>query len=107
MRAAVSSTIGEKPSAPRGRSMASLLVRHPASTSESAGRRGPRMAGADRSAPPVLSEGTEGGLAGSMLGEFVTGLGAGDARDVRVRFEQVVRQHLHVPFARLRELPQG
>jgi DNA-binding NtrC family response regulator len=43
----------------------------------------------------------------TMLTAFARGLGAGDARDVRGRFEDVVRQHLRVPFARLRELPSG
>jgi len=39
----------------------------------------------------------------AMLGAFVEGLGTGDARDTRARFEQVVRDYLGVPFVRFRE----
>ena len=37
----------------------------------------------------------------AMLGAFVEGLGAGDVRSTRARFEQVVRDHLGVAFVRL------
>jgi transcriptional regulator with PAS, ATPase and Fis domain len=66
------------------------------------------MAGADR--PPtsaLLTSLPDAGLAAVMLREFATGLGEGDARGARARFEQVVRRHLHVPYATLRELPPG
>ena len=39
----------------------------------------------------------------AMLGAFVEGLGTGDARDTRARFEQVVRDYLGVAFVRFRE----
>ena len=39
----------------------------------------------------------------AMLGAFVEGLGAGDVRSTRARFEQVVRDHLGVAFVRFRE----
>jgi DNA-binding NtrC family response regulator len=57
--------------------------------------------------PTAASAPSATSVAGVMLAEFVSGSGAGDARDARTRFEQVVRQHLHVPYARLRELPSG
>jgi transcriptional regulator with PAS, ATPase and Fis domain len=64
------------------------------------------MSAADRPQTPSLLSSTEdASLAGAMLKEFVSGLGAGDARAVRARFEHVVRQFLHVPYARLREGP--
>ena len=39
----------------------------------------------------------------AMLGAFVEGLGTGDVRTTRARFEQVVRDHLGVPFVRFHE----
>jgi transcriptional regulator with PAS, ATPase and Fis domain len=39
----------------------------------------------------------------AMLGAFIEGLGTGDARDTRARFEQVVRDYLGVTFVRFRE----
>ena len=39
----------------------------------------------------------------AMLGAFVEGLGTGDVRATRARFEQVVRDHLGVAFVRFRE----
>src|SRR5688572_2428136 len=39
----------------------------------------------------------------AMLGAFVEGLGTGDVRSTRARFEQVVRDHLGVAFVRFRE----
>jgi transcriptional regulator with PAS, ATPase and Fis domain len=39
----------------------------------------------------------------AMLGAFVEGLGTGDVRTTRARFEQVVRDHLGVAFVRFRE----
>jgi transcriptional regulator with PAS, ATPase and Fis domain len=43
----------------------------------------------------------------AMLGAFVDGLGTGDARQTRARFEQVVRDHLGVDFVRFRECAPG
>ena len=56
-------------------------------------------------ASPLLSAPLEPTVAMTMLNEFVQGLGEGDARGARARFEQVVRRHLHVPYATLREAP--
>src|SRR5262245_13872222 len=84
--------------------MASLLVQHPSSIRRSGGRRGPHMSGADRpQTPSPLSSSEEASLAGAMLKMFASGLGTGDARGVRDRFEHVVRQFLQVPYARLRD----
>ena len=41
----------------------------------------------------------------AMLGAFVEGLGTGDVRSTRARFEQVVRDHLGVAFVRFRNAP--
>jgi DNA-binding NtrC family response regulator len=66
------------------------------------------MSGADHPTTPTAPIAPrDTSVAGVMLAEFVAGAGAGDARDARARFEQVVRQHLHVPYARLREMPSG
>ena len=43
----------------------------------------------------------------AMLGAFVDGLGTGDARQTRSRFEQVVRDYLGVDFVRFRECGHG
>jgi transcriptional regulator with PAS, ATPase and Fis domain len=43
----------------------------------------------------------------AMLGAFVEGLGSGDARDTRARFEQVVRDYMGVDFVRFRECGAG
>ena len=43
----------------------------------------------------------------AMLGAFVEGLGTGDVRTTRARFEQVVRDHLGVAFVRFRECPSS
>jgi two-component system response regulator HydG len=43
----------------------------------------------------------------AMLGAFVEGLGTGDVRATRARFEQVVRDHLGVAFVRFRECGSG
>jgi DNA-binding NtrC family response regulator len=66
------------------------------------------MSGVDRPpTPPLLSAPLEPTVAMTMLNEFVEGLGEGDARGARARFEQVVRRHLHVPYATLRDAPPG
>ena len=47
------------------------------------------------------------GRAEALRAAFVAGLGAGEARDLRMRFEALVTEHLGVGSVRLRELPAG